>query len=487
MVLVEGGTFRMGTARQVTDEEPVHKVTLKGFYIGKYEVTQAEWKAVMGNNLSLYKGDNLPVENITWYDAVAYCNRRSQMERMTPCYSGEFDNITCDFTATGYWLPTEAEWEYACRGGWKSGNYRYSGSNNPLEVAWYEDNSKACTHPVGQLKPNELGIYDMSGNAWEWCWDWYDENYYKYSPLKNPRGPASGKVRVYRGGGAGGYFYWMRCTGRYFYLPRQKHWFIGLRVVKNGPGIPGAKPSEGMVFVKGGSFRMGGSEGIRGERLVHHVTLDSFYIGKYEVTQEEWMAVMGNNPAEFRFIKNPMNFVHWHGAVEYCNKRSRMEGLTPCYSGSRDQVACNFSADGYRLPTESEWEYAARGGLKSRDYQYSGSDDADEAGWYGENSGNRPHPVGQKKTNELGIYDMSGNVWEWCWDWYDFDYHTHHGNPAINPAGPSTGIGRVFRGGSWKHLKAYLRTTFRNQFETFREYSSIGFRVVRTVNKGKKK
>jgi len=201
MVFVEGGTSQMGSNSSDADydEQPVHTVTIDDFYIGKYEVTQKEWREVMGNNPSIFKGDNRPVENVSWYDAVEFCNKMSELEGLEQCYSGWGDNIKCDFTKNGYRLPTEAEWEYAARGGNKSRGYKYAVSSNLAEVAWYDDNSGNTTHPVGQKQPNELGIYDMSGNVWEWCWDWYDGNYYKNSPRNNPQGPKSGNSSVLRG------------------------------------------------------------------------------------------------------------------------------------------------------------------------------------------------------------------------------------------------------------------------------------------------
>ena len=200
MVFVKGGTFQMGTNNGYDHEKPVHIVTVNYFYIGKYEVTQKEWKEVMGNNPSYFKGDDIPVEQVSWYDVVDFCNKKSDKEGLTRCYSGSGKNTQCNFNANGYRLPTEAEWEYAARGGNKSNGYKYSGSNNCGDVAWYWGNSVSKTHPVGQKKTNELGIYDMSGNVWEWCWDWHDGNYYSNSPQNNPKGPGSGRYRVSRGG-----------------------------------------------------------------------------------------------------------------------------------------------------------------------------------------------------------------------------------------------------------------------------------------------
>ena len=190
----------MGSNDGDSDEKPVHQVTVSSFLIGKYEVTQAEWKEVMGLNPSYWKGDNLPVENVSWYDAVDYCNKRSLKEGLTPCYSGSGNSIICNWGANGYRLPTEAEWEYAARGGKHSKGYKYSGSNDIGSVAWYDGNAGNKTHEVGTKAANELGLHDMSGNVWEWCWDWYDSGYYAKSPGSDPRGAGSGSYRELRGG-----------------------------------------------------------------------------------------------------------------------------------------------------------------------------------------------------------------------------------------------------------------------------------------------
>ncbi len=204
MIFVQGGTFEMGDHYNEggSDELPVHSVTLDDFYIGKYEVTQTEYEAVVGNNPSYFSGDDLPVEQVTWCDAVTFCNLKSQQEGLTPCYN--LNDWSCDFSANGYRLPTEAEWEYAARGGinWTD-DYRYSGCHEYSDLpdyAWYYSNSGYHTHEVGTRLPNQLDIYDMSGNVWEWCNDWYHRNYYFSSPSNNPQGPASGYFRINRCG-----------------------------------------------------------------------------------------------------------------------------------------------------------------------------------------------------------------------------------------------------------------------------------------------
>ena len=188
MVYVEGGTFTMG-AKTYKSEKPAHSVTLSSFYIGKYEVTQSLWKAVMGSNPSNRKGDNLPVENVSWNDCQTFLRKLNAM------------------TGKNFRLPTEAEWEFAARGGNLSRGYQYSGSKKIDDVAWYRNNSGSKTHNVGTKAPNELGIYDMSGNVWEWCQDWYGD-YHGYSQT-NPTGPSSGSFRVFRGGSWFNNFAWL--------------------------------------------------------------------------------------------------------------------------------------------------------------------------------------------------------------------------------------------------------------------------------------
>lgn len=231
MISVEGGTFMMGSNDGDSDEKPVHQVTVSSFMIGKYEVTQKEWREVMGSNPSYFTGDDLSVEGISWYDAVDYCNKRSIKEGLTPCYSGSGNSITCNWNANGYRLPTEAEWEFAARGGIKSKDYTYSGSDNIANVASYGE-AEGQTHTVDTKAPNELGIYDMSGNVWEWCWDWYDARYYVASLNPDPKGAGAGSERVLRGGSWAMDGFVCRVADRHSNKPDYRGSIRGLRVFR---------------------------------------------------------------------------------------------------------------------------------------------------------------------------------------------------------------------------------------------------------------
>ncbi len=216
MVRVEAGTFTMGATAEMKvpddDEKPTHQVTLTNdYYIGKYEVTQALWQAVTGNNPSNYKGDNLPVENVSWNDCQEFISKLNRI------------------TGKTFRLPTEAEWEYAARGGKKSRGYQYSGSNNLADVAWYEDNSGSKTHTIGSKQANELGIYDMTGNVWEWCQDWYGK--YSSSSQTNPTGATSGSYRVIRGGSWFNAARYCRSSFRFNGTPVYRRIDLGLRLV----------------------------------------------------------------------------------------------------------------------------------------------------------------------------------------------------------------------------------------------------------------
>lgn len=214
-----------------------------------------------------------------------------------------------------------------------------------------------------------------------------------------------------------------------------------------------------MVTVKGGRFAMGGYEN-NNEQPIHTVTLSSFKLAKYETTLAQWQQVMGSNPlGRTDCMDCPVTAVGWEDIQTFITKLNTLSGKT------------------YRLPTEAEWEYAARGGTKSRGFDYAGSNDVNAVAWTYANSGSTIHPIGQKQANELGLYDMSGSVFEWCNDWYDETYYAN--SPGTDPKGAATGPHRVFRGGSRAFEPAKSRVAYRNPFRL--GYANLGFRLASSL------
>ena len=440
MIRVEHGTFMMGAMEGDNDaadyEKPVHQVTLTNdYYIGETQVTQELWKVVMGSNPSRHKGNKRPVESLSWNDCQSFIERLNAK------------------TGKHFRLPTEAEWEYAARGGNKSEGYKYSGSNNLDDVAWYYDNSGALTHDVATKQSNELGIYDMSGNVWEWCQDWGEE--YIRTSLINPKGPKFGAYRVSRGGCYSSII--GRCHS-YTRIPSCTDCYFGLRlaysefhkspdVESKAVGAPAddkelndlksARLGEEalefnvgscyfkMIRVRHGLFMMGASEEEKyasdSEKPAHLVELtNDYYICDIPVTQNLWKAVMGSNPSNNKGNNMPVENISWYDCQNFI---SQLNDLTK---------------ENFRLPTEAEWEFAARGGIKTNHTKYSGSDDfnvvAQKIGG--------TYPVAEMQPNELGIYDMCGNVGEWCADWYG----KYSCNTQKNPICTQEGKYRVVRG-----------------------------------------
>jgi len=256
------------------------------------------------------------------------------------------------------------------------------------------------------------------------------------------------------------------------------------------------------VLVKGGTFKNIWSTNYCGK----NISVSDFYIGKYEVTQKEWMGVMGSNPSKFKGDDLPVETVSWYDCVEYCNKSSTKEGLKPYYNIDRSHkdpnnqtvvdeikwtVTVNAGADGYRLPTEVEWEYAAGGGQMSKSYIYSGGNHIDRVAWFWRNCGDtnlmgfwhwptiesnndKTHSVGRKEPNELGLYDMSGNVREWCWDWYG-----DQESDCTAPKGSSSETGRVWKGGGWIGGDFCCEPSFRGNYEASGKGPDQGLRICR--------
>jgi formylglycine-generating enzyme required for sulfatase activity len=248
--------------------------------------------------------------------------------------------------------------------------------------------------------------------------------------------------------------------------------------------LPVMQPASGgeMVLIPAGTFTMGDSAG-RPDETPHAVSIHALYVDKFPVTQEVYEKVMGVNPSKRKDSKNPVERTQWTDAVRFCNRCSEMEGLTPCYD--LDSWQCNFDADGYRLPTEAEWEYACRAGA-SRKYCFGDAEaELPQYAWFKPHSQGKPRPVGQKLPNRWGLFDVHGNVWQWCNDWYGEAYYA--ASPADDPRGPATGTMRVLRGGAWDCTAEKCRSAYRHK--EFPVYSdacfgadSYGFRRARKAD-----
>ena len=453
-VLLAGGIFF--AVKQVRKSSLVMvKVPGRDYSISRTEVTQKLYESVMGENPSYFCRDNedldedelknlkrntsnCPVENVSWYDAIYFCNKLSKKNGLQPVYAvdGEtsvrkwdyepynddeiYGEITQDIFADGYRLPTVEEWLYAAKGG---KNYRYSGSYDIDKVAWYEGNSNDVVHPVAQKNSNGYGLYDMSGNVMEWCWD------------------SNGNERYYCGSYYGDYSKSCKLDEGLFHdYADFRDNSIGFRIVRSNYG------SLDMVKIPGKDYS----------------------IGKTEVTQKLYESIMGENPSEFKGKNNPVENVSFIDAIYFCNKLSMMYGFECAYAFDNEPdinewnytpnkgekpyykaFQCNKDANGFRLPTPEEWRYAAKGG---QDFKYAGSDNIDEVGWTSSNSKNTTHPVATKKVNGYGLYDMQGNVSEWC----------------LEPKGISLG------GLNWSNEQRSINN--------IGQYNIIGFRLARNVD-----
>jgi formylglycine-generating enzyme required for sulfatase activity len=520
MAAVPADTFTMGEPAKSGKDlvGSAHAVSLKGFSIGRTEVTQAEWEAAMGSNPCSFLSDFLPVNRVTWFDAIRYCNKRSEAEGLRPAYAENGDEVTCDWSANGYRLPTEAEWEYAARAGQAA---LYAGSGALGDVAWCSDNASGVVHTVGEKKPNDLGLYDMSGNVAEWCWDsWGDPS---LQQGKDPRGPDAGSFRVVRGGGIHDSEAWLRVSARATSDPCLADVAVGFRVVRSegaggpplltrkaaptgGTGQPASVSQDpaaprGMVAVPGGIVTMGDTAGTGNREPTYSATVSGFFLSRTELTQAEYLQFCQETGANYPAwmepghaynAKNvqdkyydglvgpgmdawPILGVSWYDAVAYCNWRSLKEGLSPAYAVNGRIVNCDWKANGYRLPTETEWEYAAKAGRSGESLPYAGSARIEDVGWYRSNCEGATHPVAQKKPNGFGLFDMSGNAFEWCWDWYADDA----GGAGSDPRGPDTGTQRVIRGGSF--LGSFWTVLVSGRSEDYpgsTEYN-VGFRLAR--------
>ena len=478
MIRIEPGTFDMGSYENETDrddDEYRHSVTLtQGYWLGKYEVTQAQYEAVMGSNPSEFIGADLPVEKVSWNDATNFCARLTEIERAAGRLPEGYE----------YTLPTEAQWEYACRAGtWEPLYDGYIPSSYEwypgADLAWYDGNSQGTTHPVGQKLPNGWGLYDMYGNVWEWCSDWYGD--YPTSAVTDPTGAIFNWARVDRGGGWNSPGKCCRSAARGYGGPDYHLNNVGFRValthIRDFTLSLSEDVSLDMLWIDSGKFTMGSPAnelGRNSEEVQHDVYLSGYWLGKYEVTQAQFEAVMGWNVSYCRGADLPVESISWQYAMEFCARLTAIER-------EAGRLPRGYK---YTLPTEAQWEYACRAGtttafnngknIPTEEQKWEEPcPNLDEVGWYMFNANKASHPVGQKMPNAWGLYDMHGNVLEWCSDWYGA-YPT---SDVTDPQGPIMGTEHIMRGGAWDRTARGSRSAYRDKADLNYSYVSVGFRV----------
>lgn len=460
MIWVDGGTFTMGVPKseRAYSVWPAHRVTVSGFYIGKFEVTNKQWRAVTGKSLKSDRGSNYPAAEMTWYEATHFIMKLNEM------------------TGKNFRLPTEAEWEYAAQGGRKSRHYRYSGSNDLNEVAWNYNDHDDNLHPVGLKKPNELGIYDMSGNADEWCYDWKGD--FTTVPQTNPKGPRY-KYDVRQKVIKGGEIRTLLCEtfARSFQTPTVPNWHTSFRLVLSDDNNAYNKDVlygqlVEMVYLPKGTFKMGASKASWDEATepggdlldllaypdkwypVHQVTVSGFYLNRFETSQALWEAVMGYNNSSTIDPMLPVDNVSWKEANFFCKRLSELTGKK------------------FRLPTEAEWEYAARRN-ESMTVEKMGAQTT---------RGQLQH----LSKYSYKFFGMMGNVSEWCKDWVG-DYPSA---AQINPKGPASGSYKVTRGGCFltpdylisEHYRKRMKPVVEEGLGSDTFYQGCGFRIAMSAN-----
>jgi formylglycine-generating enzyme required for sulfatase activity len=477
-VRIPAGKFLMG--EKWSEDETQHEVALtQPFELTAIQVTQSLWTAVMGNNPSFFKGAKRPVERVSWENVQEFIKKINDLN-----------------PGKGYRLPTEAEWEYACRAG---SNERWCFGDDESQLkhyAWYWENSgdqllsgdwdedklrsnKCQTHPVGQKKPNAWGLYDMHGNVLEWCQDWHSA--YRAELAIDPIGTPTGSQRVFRGGGYNNETNYTCSAFRGRIDPAKRHTSLGFRLARTTPSLYELLKTLRFVGIPAGSFKLGSPENEIGheenETQQEVILTRPFELMVTPVTQRLWSAVMGSNPSHFEGAERPVECVSWEDVQEFIRKLNEHD-----------------PGKGYRLPTEAEWEYACRAGSTTRWCFGEDESQLKDYGWYLENNGDLPlfgkfdkdivssnkcqtHPVAQKKPNAWGLYDMHGNVWEWCQDWYG-DYGS---GAQLDPRGPGSGSYRVGRGGGWYDEAQHLRCACRGGLDPTNSDDDLGFRLSRTL------
>jgi formylglycine-generating enzyme required for sulfatase activity/tRNA A-37 threonylcarbamoyl transferase component Bud32 len=514
MVPIQPGQFWMGSPKgepgRNTDESEHVIVLTKPFFIGMHEVTVGQFAAFVKDTGHLTdaeksgEGAYRLMENGKWAQEPKTTWRNPGFaqtdDHPVTCVSRNDAQAFC-FWLTGkegkkYVLPTEAQWEYCCRAGSRS-RFSFGDDEGELDAhGWFAGNSAHTTYPVGQKKPNAWGLFDMHGNVQEWCDDWYASNYYVNSPREDPRCPRGlppPPMSVIRGGG-----WWQAaedcrsaCRKRQA-PPNKSATNVGFRVAM-GPQFITTSAATGMTLrlIHGGKFPIGspGNEfERRNDEALHEVHLRPFWIGRHEVTvgqfklfvsetgyrtdaektgegsdrfisAKQWKrdpAINWRSPGFAQTDDHPAVCVSWNDAMAFCDWLSKKEGKR------------------YSLPTEAQWEFCCRSGRRTRFFAGNDEKALDRHGWYEKNAEMKSHPVGQKKPNNWDLYDMHGDAWEWCSDWYAPAY----GRTYLDPPGPTDGTARVLRGGGWASPARICRSAMRVPHEPSQRNSNIGFRVV---------
>ena len=435
LVRIPAGTALVETGKNMFDEPVFGAKALvsQPFYLGKYEVTQEQWAKVMGSNPAKFKGRNNPVESVSWDDVQEFIKRLNALEGHDR-----------------YRLPTEMEWGLAARGGADT-VYFFGETEEALsDYAWFADNTTDRTKPVGRKQPNPYGLYDVYGNVREWVQDRYGA-YPKDTELKDYSGPASGSERVVLGGA------WSNSADDFHYAfrtesaPGARSDSLGFRLALSPFDLPTYTDSLGMEFVliPANSFMITPD--------TKATVSKPFYLGKYEVTQAQWKEVMGSNPSYYTGDTLPVDSVSWDDVQEFIKRLNTREGHNR-----------------YRLPTEVEWELAARGGTTDRYFFGKTADLLGDYAWFTENARLVTHPVGSKLPNPYGLYDIYGNVWEWTQDWYA----PYPETPELKDySGPESGVRRVIRGGSWNNAAVFCRSNARSSYMERNRLTGVGFRL----------
>jgi len=452
--LILPGTFTMGSPSDELyrdDNETEHEVTLTTrFYMQTTEVTQGQWEAIMGSNPSTFTscGSDCPVENVSWEDVQTFLTALNSMGEGT------------------YRLPTEAEWEYAARAGstsaFANGDItaeQCTYDSNLDAMGWYCYNGSSTTHPVALKDANAWGLYDMHGNVYEWVQDWYGT--YPTDLVTDPTGPASGTDRVLRSGSYNYYARYCRSANRNTHSPDYSYSSGGFRLVLD---------LGQMALILAGCFDMGDAfnEWNNNELPVHNVCITSgFYMDLHEVTNAEYAACVSSGSCAAPQSSSSYTRSSYYGNPAYDD--------FPVIRVDWDQANDYCTWAGKRLPTEAEWEYAARGGLAGMRYPWGDTISGTDANYLdsGDSWDNDTSPVEYYAPNGYGLYDMAGNVWEWVHDWYQDDYYDV--SPTNDPPGPTSGTYHVLRGGCWYDDVTSLRVA-RRAWPSASPSSVIGFR-----------